>query len=185
MAGKPAARLGDRTACSQSGHSPATIVSGSPDVFINGLPAARLGDTTSCGSALIGNASSTIMINGKPAMILGGLGSHGDVIVSGSGDVIFGDHVSGLSNSLSESHDQHSWIGFRIEALESYSGLDCKAYFADGKVLTGRFGADNRVRFSGLSGVMCERLELEVPEAVPATSVTEQLLSQIAGVQFT
>ncbi|WP_313056437.1 PAAR domain-containing protein, partial [Pseudomonas lopnurensis] len=40
MSGKPAARLGDST-CPKTGHGDNPIVSGSPDVFFDGLPAAR------------------------------------------------------------------------------------------------------------------------------------------------
>ena len=91
MSGKPAARLGDPTACPKTGHGNNPIVSGSSDVLFDSLPAARLGDATSCGSALSGNLIPNVLINGKPAATLGSVGVHGDVIVGGSGSVIIGN----------------------------------------------------------------------------------------------
>lgn len=49
MSGKPAARLGDPTACPLPGHGSNPIAAGSPDVLFDGLPAARLGDVSACG----------------------------------------------------------------------------------------------------------------------------------------
>jgi len=91
MSGKPAARLGDPTACPKTGHGNNPIATGSPDVLFDGLPAARLGDATGCGSALSGNLIPNVLINGKPAATLGSAGVHGDVIVGGSGTVIIGN----------------------------------------------------------------------------------------------
>ncbi|MBC8649029.1 type IV secretion protein Rhs [Pseudomonas sp. MTM4] len=91
MSGKPAARLGDPTACPKTGHGNNPIATGSPDVLFDSLPAARLGDATGCGSALSGNLVSKVLINGKPAATLGSVGAHGDVIVGGSGTVVIGN----------------------------------------------------------------------------------------------
>ncbi|MCQ4287410.1 DUF2235 domain-containing protein [Pseudomonas stutzeri] len=91
MSGKPAARLGDPTACPKTGHGNNPIASGSPDVLFDSLPAARLDDATGCGSALSGNLIPNVLINGKPAATLGSVGVHGDVIVGGSGTVIIGN----------------------------------------------------------------------------------------------
>lgn len=96
-----AARLTD----AGSGHEcfpPSPVISGSPDVTINGLPAARVGDSLaphacSCGeghgthSRTIAAGSSSVLINGKPAARTGDGISCGGVIISGSGDVIIGD----------------------------------------------------------------------------------------------
>ncbi|MGK4751950.1 PAAR domain-containing protein, partial [Pseudomonas aeruginosa] len=43
MSGKPAARLGDPTACPLPGHGSNPIVGGSPDVFFDHRSAARQG----------------------------------------------------------------------------------------------------------------------------------------------
>ncbi|MEK0361238.1 PAAR domain-containing protein [Pseudomonas sp. CBC3] len=91
MSGKPAARLGDPTACPKTGHGNNPIATGSPDVLFDSLPAARLGDATGCGSALSGNLIPGVLINGKPAATLGSVGAHGDVIVGGSGTVVIGN----------------------------------------------------------------------------------------------
>jgi len=90
MTGKPAARLGDCTACPKTGHGDNPIVSGSPDVFFDGLPAARAGDTTACGSTLTGNLIPNVLINGRPAVVHGSLGDHGNLVIGGSGTVIIG-----------------------------------------------------------------------------------------------
>lgn len=55
MSGKPAARLGDPTACPLPGHGSNPIVGGSPDVFFDHLSAARQGDATACGATLSAN----------------------------------------------------------------------------------------------------------------------------------
>lgn len=91
MSGKPAARVGDPTACPKTGHGKNPITSGSPDVLFDGLPAARLGDSTGCGSALAGNLIANVLINGKPAATLDSLGDHGNVVIGGSGSVIIGN----------------------------------------------------------------------------------------------
>ena len=77
------------------GNSPETpIISGSPDVLINGQPAARVGDALAPHSAhprSITQGSSTVFINGKPAARIGDGIDCGGVIISGSGNVIIGD----------------------------------------------------------------------------------------------
>ncbi|MCY1278088.1 PAAR motif protein [compost metagenome] len=90
MSGKPAARLGDPTACPEKGHGNNPISAGSPDVLFDGLPAARQGDPTACGSMLADKLIGNVLINGRPAAVLGSLGSHGNAVVGGSGTVIIG-----------------------------------------------------------------------------------------------
>ncbi len=91
MSGKPAARLGDPTACPIPGHGSNPISTGSPDVLFDGLPAARQGDPTRCGSTLADNVIPNVLINGNPATTLGTLGSHGNVVIEGSATVIIGN----------------------------------------------------------------------------------------------
>ena len=95
MSGKPAARLGDPTACPIPGHGTNPIAAGSPDVLFDGKPAARMGDASACGGALVGNVIPTVLINGKPATTIGTVGSHGNVVVAGSGTVIIGNGGGG------------------------------------------------------------------------------------------
>lgn len=90
MSGKPAARVGDPTACPQTGHGTNPIVTGSADVMIDGLPAARMGDTTACGSSLVSGVASSVLINGKPAAVLGSTGNHGNAVTAASGAVLIG-----------------------------------------------------------------------------------------------
>ncbi len=97
MSGKPAARLGDPTACPLPGHGNNPIAAGSPDVLFDGLPAARMGDASACGGAMSGNVIANVLINGKPAAVLGSVGSHGNVVVGGSGTVLIGTSGGGAS----------------------------------------------------------------------------------------
>lgn len=90
MSGKPAARLGDPTACPIPGHGTNPIAAGSPDVLFDSLPAARLGDASACGGAMAGAVIPTVLINGKPAAVVGSVGSHGNTVVAGSGTVLIG-----------------------------------------------------------------------------------------------
>src|SRR5471032_71443 len=91
MSGKPAARVTDPATCPLPGHGTNPIVSGSPDVFFNGLAAARVSDTCTCGQPLTGGFSSTVFINGLNALTIDSTGGHGGVVVGGSGNVIIGD----------------------------------------------------------------------------------------------
>ena len=91
MSGKPAARLGDPTACPIPGHGTNPIAAGSPDVLFDSLPAARMGDPSACGGAMAGAVIPTVLINGKPAAVVGSVGSHGNVVIGGSGTVIIGN----------------------------------------------------------------------------------------------
>lgn len=88
---KPAARATDPTVCKRSGHGESPIVSGSADVFIEGLPAARFGDQTQCGSTIVGGNAPTVFINGRRAAVVGSEGSHGNTVTAGAGTVIFGN----------------------------------------------------------------------------------------------
>ena len=97
MSGKPAARLGDPTACPIPGHGTNPIAAGSPNVLFDSLPAARQGDASACGGALSGNVIPTVLINGKPATTIGTLGNHGNVVVAGSGTVIIGTSGGGAA----------------------------------------------------------------------------------------
>ncbi|KAB8305869.1 hypothetical protein EH228_19240 [Erwinia endophytica] len=85
-----AARLGDAT-----GHGGA-LVSGSGNVFINGLAAGAVGISIApCallhGAAPVACGSGSVFINGNPAARLGDVTGCGAPIVSGSGDVFIGN----------------------------------------------------------------------------------------------
>ncbi len=90
MSGKPAARLGDPTACPKTGHGTNPIAVGSPDVLFDGLPAARMGDASACGGAMASAVIPNVLIDGKPAAVVGSVGSHGNVVTAGSGTVVIG-----------------------------------------------------------------------------------------------
>jgi uncharacterized Zn-binding protein involved in type VI secretion len=91
MAGKPAARITDPTACPESGHGQNPIISGSPDVILEGLAAARFNDHTECGALIVGGEAPTVWINGMRAAVVGSEGDHGNVVTSGAGTIIFGN----------------------------------------------------------------------------------------------
>ncbi|WP_050396126.1 PAAR domain-containing protein, partial [Pseudomonas aeruginosa] len=95
MSGKPAARLGDPTACPLPGHGSNPIVGGSPDVFFDHRSAARQGDATACGATLNANVIANVLINGKPATVVGSVGTHGNLVVGGAGTVLIGNSGGG------------------------------------------------------------------------------------------
>lgn len=96
---KNAAKVGD-IGTDHDGFHPTAIISGSPDVFIDGIPAARVGDPLAPHDKpnnpphprAIASGSSTVLINGKPLAITGGAVDCGGVII-GSGTVIVGDQA--------------------------------------------------------------------------------------------
>ena len=93
---KQAAKLGD-LGTDHEGFPPTPIVSGSPDVMIDGLPAARLGDPLAPHAKpkhapharQIAAGAATVFVNGKPLAITGSAVDCGGVII-GSGSVIVG-----------------------------------------------------------------------------------------------
>ncbi len=92
----PAARITDMHTCPEATPEPhvgGPIISGSPNVFINGLPAARVGDPLTCVGPpdVIANGSTGVFINGLPAARIGDLTAHGGVIIGGSPNVIIGE----------------------------------------------------------------------------------------------
>ncbi|RYJ64392.1 PAAR domain-containing protein [Pseudomonas songnenensis] len=99
MSGKPAARLGDPTACPKTGHGTNPIAAGSPDVLFDGLSAARMGDASTCGGAMASAVIPNVLIDGKPAAVVGSVGSHGNVVVAGSGTVLIGASGGGAAFS--------------------------------------------------------------------------------------
>lgn len=103
MPGKPAARLGDPTACPLPGHGNNPIAAGSPDV----------------------------LINGKPAAVLGSVGSHGNVVVGGSGTVIIGTSGGGAAFSgitPLEGHLAQDVFDEKIQLVDSASGAPIADY---------------------------------------------------------
>ncbi len=96
---KTAAKVGD-IGTDHDGFHPTAIISGSPDVFIDGIPAARVGDPLAPHDKpnnpphprSIASGSSTVFVNGKPMAITGSAVDCGGVII-GSGTVIVGDQA--------------------------------------------------------------------------------------------
>lgn len=92
-----ATRLGD----ANTGHDscpPVSLVSASPDVFINGKGAGRVGDSYSphsckvhpSHSGVISSGSATVFINGKAAGRIGDPVSCGGTVADGSPSVYIG-----------------------------------------------------------------------------------------------
>ncbi|WP_455229717.1 PAAR domain-containing protein [Geopseudomonas aromaticivorans] len=131
MSGKPAARLGDPTACPLPGHGNNPIAAGSPDVLFDGLPAARQGDASACGGAMSGNVIPNVLINGKPAAVLGSVGSHGNVVVGGSGTVIIGTSSVGAAFSgitALAGHLTQDVFDEKVQLVDSVSGAPITDY---------------------------------------------------------
>ncbi|MFN3771480.1 MAG: PAAR domain-containing protein [Ectopseudomonas guguanensis] len=141
MSGKPAARLGDPTACPIPGHGTNPIAAGSPDVLFDSLPAARMGDASACGGAMDGAVVPTVLINGKPAAVVGSVGSHGNVVVGGSGTVLIGTSGGGAAFSgisplaITGSFDEQ----FRVlsDSGEPLAGVPYHIRDAEGRIYKG------------------------------------------------
>ncbi len=96
MSGKNVVLLGDLGSDHQ-GFPPTPVISGSPDVLIDGKPVARVGDALAPHSKpkhsphprTIAAGSATVLINGMPAAVTGGAIDCGGVTI-GSGSVIVG-----------------------------------------------------------------------------------------------
>jgi uncharacterized Zn-binding protein involved in type VI secretion len=85
------ARVGDTAVTNHNGAQQTTIVTGSENVFFNGMSVARLGDATDVHSTGAGAHSSSIIsgspsvfINGRPMARTGDALSCGGTIISGS-----------------------------------------------------------------------------------------------------
>ncbi|GAA0697025.1 hypothetical protein GCM10009104_26450 [Marinobacterium maritimum] len=97
MSGKKAVRVGD-IGTDHDGFPATPVISGSPDVLIDGIPAARVGDPLAPHSKpkhpphgrSIATGSTTVLINGRPAAVTGGSISCGGVTIGG-GSVNIGD----------------------------------------------------------------------------------------------
>ncbi|MBX2808901.1 MAG: PAAR domain-containing protein [Cellvibrionaceae bacterium] len=88
-----AARLGDKDT-GHPGAPPTPIITGSPDVLINGKPAARLGDKLQKhhkGERRIVEGVNSVLINGLPAVRISDAINCGGVINEGSPNVFIGD----------------------------------------------------------------------------------------------
>lgn len=86
------ARIGDM--CTGHGpYAPRQSLTGSENVFVNGIAAHRVGDTwathcsVSCHDSALGTGSSTVFVNGIP------LGRIGDAILCGSSIATGSDNV--------------------------------------------------------------------------------------------
>ena len=102
---KPIVLLGD-LGLDHDGYPPTPVITGSPNVLVDGKPVVRVGDQLAMHSKpfhpphprVIASGSSTVMINGMPAAITGGDVACGGVTV-GSGSVVVGDSPAAASFS--------------------------------------------------------------------------------------
>jgi uncharacterized Zn-binding protein involved in type VI secretion len=71
-------------------HVGGPVVSGAPNVLINGAPAARVGDARVCVGPpdAITGGSTRVIIAGSPAARLGDGTAHGGVVAAGSPNVV-------------------------------------------------------------------------------------------------
>lgn len=133
---KPAAKLGD-PGTDHDGFPPTPIVSGSPDVWIDGLPAARVGDPLAPHAKpkhpphprQIAAGSTTVLVNGKPLALTGSAVDCGGVII-GSGSVVVGDMAPTCSKEqISKYFNEHFLL------IDKATGKCCPnmAYGINGK----------------------------------------------------
>lgn len=84
------ARVGD-ISTGHDGFSPRPIITGSNNVFLNGLPVVRLGDVwqnhcsnSSCHTCIQATGSFTTFVNGRPVARIGDATGCGDILATGS-----------------------------------------------------------------------------------------------------
>lgn len=151
MSGKPAARVGDPTACPLPGHSTNPIAAGSGDVFFDGLAAAREGDASACGGALVGGLASTVLINGKPAGTVDSVGTHGNKVTAGSSTVIIGNShtpapfVAPLPVEIQWPFNEHFVINCQ-DTGKPLAGVEYTLKTASGKIVNGVTDKDGKTQ---------------------------------------
>lgn len=59
--GRPVARMGDLHVCPVPGHGVTPIVTGSPDTLTEGKPNARVGDHCACGATIVTGSPNTFV----------------------------------------------------------------------------------------------------------------------------
>lgn len=89
---KPAAVIGSHHVCPLPKHSGGPVVSGSQNVFHEGVSACRQSDPMACKSSMdtVASGSSTVYINSLQAARLGDPSVHGGQIVEGVQTVFIG-----------------------------------------------------------------------------------------------
>ncbi len=101
MAGKPAARAFKDQAGPRDGYPATPVMTGSPNVTVNGQPAARVTDEAvphtkskaSTHNRFVAEGSKAVRINGLPAARMGDAIHCGGTIISGSPNVRIGDNT--------------------------------------------------------------------------------------------
>ena len=171
MAGKPAARVTDPTACPLPGHGTNPIAAGSGDVFFDGLAAARQGDASACGGAMSGGLATTVLINGKAAATVDSVGTHGNKVIAGSGTVIIGNShsavpfVAPLPVEIQWPFTQH----FVVRDTKTGTPIADRAYTlrtASGKEVTGVTDAAGKTAVIGSAVAESVELLFEHPISV-------------------
>lgn len=141
---QPAARLGDI----DTGHPPAPptpIITGSPNVFINGRPAARQDDMLAPhhpGIRTITGGSGSVFINGKSAARVSDSINCGGRIITGSTNVSIGNSPRPLRNAQS-----------REEFSENIKAILDSDSFLDDRQRT-QLAADIAVKYRGTEGAI-------------------------------
>ncbi|RON03973.1 PAAR domain-containing protein [Pseudomonas brassicacearum] len=167
MSGKPAARVGDPTACPLPGHSTNPIAAGSGDVFFDSLVAAREGDASACGGAMVGGLASTVLINGKPAATVDSVGTHGNKVTAGSSTVIIGNShtpapfIPPLPVEIQWPFNEHFVINCQ-DTGKPLAGVEYTLKTASGKIVNGVTDKDGKTQ--RVFSVTAEAVELVIEQ---------------------
>ncbi len=142
---KLAAKVGD-IGTDHDGYPPTAIITGSGDVFIDGLPAARVGDALAPHAKpkhplhprQIASGSSTVLVNNKPLAITGGEVNCGGVVM-GSGSVIVGDIATPTSSpaNITDLFDEAFVLRNEVTG-EPMAEVEYRIVRADGKIEYGK-----------------------------------------------
>ena len=102
MSGKPAARLGDPTACRYRAAAATQSSAARPTSSSTiGPPPAR---ATPPAARLSANVIANVLISSKPATVVGSVGTHGDLVVGGANTVLIGNSGGGAPLSPPSPH---------------------------------------------------------------------------------
>ena len=126
--GKPVARVGDSVTCPIPGHGGGVIVEGDSTTLLDGRPIALQGHMTSCGAALISTLSEVVVSRG-------GAGNQSRSSAVG--------HVAPDGASTVRQLSDINPFDERVHLIgESHIGLPYFIKMADGRMFSGRVGAD-------------------------------------------
>ncbi|WP_353304005.1 type VI secretion system PAAR protein [Sessilibacter corallicola] len=156
-----AVKLGD-IGTGHGGFPPTPVISGSSDVFVNGLPAGRVGDSLlphlkpkhPPHPRSISSGSSSVFINGKAAAFTGGSVSCGGTTVGG-GNVTIGDKCVVKNSSFADIEETVNFnrkFIFKDNEGNIIPGVRYKLELSNGEIVEGTSDENGESDFATSEG---------------------------------